>query len=113
MQYPHLAFPGKWLTVSIEMQCSFKTELVAYVYTLMIAHLLISNLYPAYFQKGPGVADKIRQRHNRAIKKNQRSSPERKKGLLIIAETWVNIVASIKKKLYLALSFLAAIQNVS
>lgn len=45
------------------------------------------------------MADKIRQRHNGAIKKNQRSSPERKKGLLIIAETWVNIVPSIKKKL--------------
>lgn len=66
------------LAVSAEMQCSFKTEPVAYVHTLMIAHLLISNLYPAYFQKGPGVADKIRQRHNGAIKKNQRSSPKRK-----------------------------------
>lgn len=75
----HLAFLGKWLTASTEIQCSFKTELVAYVYTLMIAHLLISNLPPAYFQKGPGVADKIRQRHKRVIKKNQRPSPERKR----------------------------------
>lgn len=46
------------------------------------------------------MADKIRQRHNGAIKKNQRSSPERKKGLLIIAETWVNIVSSIKKIIF-------------
>lgn len=77
------------------MQCSFKTALVAYVYKVMTAHLLISNSYPAYFQKGPGVADKIRQRHNKAIKRNQRSSPQRKKGLPIIAQTWVNIAASI------------------
>lgn len=37
-----------------------------------------SNLYPANFQKAPGVADKIRQRHNVVIKENQRSSPKRK-----------------------------------
>lgn len=86
-QHPLSASPGKWLAASIESQCSFKTEPMAYVYTPMIAHLLISNLHPAYFQKGPAVADKIRQRHNRVIKKNQRSSPERKKGLLIIAQT--------------------------
>ena len=78
-QQPHLAFLGKWLAASTEIQCSFKTEPVAYVYTLMIAHLLISNLHPAYFQKGPGVADKIRQRPKRANKKNQRPSPERKR----------------------------------
>lgn len=80
----------------------------------MIAQLLISNLYPAYFQKGPEVADKIRQRHNRAIKKNQSLSPGRKtkKRLLIAAQTWLNVVASVKKKLYLVFHYLAGIQNV-
>lgn len=79
------------------MLCSFKAEPVAYVHTLMIAHLLISNLYPAYFQKSPGEADKIRQRHNRAIKKTSKIKPKEKKRLPIISQTWVNIVASIKK----------------
>lgn len=41
MVHTESASLGNWLAVSPERQSSFLTELTAYVYTPMIAHLLI------------------------------------------------------------------------
>lgn len=89
--------------MSTEMQCSSQTELAAYVYTLVIAQLSISNLYPAHFPNGPGVADAIRQRHNRAIKKSQRASPERKRDCWLQPKPGLIELLQLKKKKHLIL----------